>query len=206
MFKIVKRLEKLWWIVKKVESTPRSIFHIMQTQTSRYSRPIRLSDNLEFYPWWLYAYTEVISHVTRNFVNTFQDFRNKVILMMNDDVDPHHTIIWFNQASRFGPTRSFQISRNPVWLVGCVGERSEPTVEGWTVAKPETGAHRAKLDSHKFGIEAVDETGGLFGPCTRLKFSIRYILLQYGLLMFPDGTGVIQSYIAELWRKGKSCR
>ncbi len=34
-----------------------------------------------------------------------------------------------------------------------------------------TAAHRAKLDSDKFGDEAGDQTGGLIESCTRLSFS-----------------------------------
>ncbi len=45
-------------------------------------------------------------------------------------------------------------------------------VGGWGLAKPETAVHRAKLDSaDKFGVEAGDQTGGLIGSCTRLRFS-----------------------------------
>ncbi len=47
-----------------------------------------------------------------------------------------------------------------------------------SAAKPLTAAHQAKLD--KFGDEKGDQTGWI-ESCTRLKFSITYSLISYGM-------------------------
>ncbi len=56
--------------------------------------------------------------------------------------------------------------------MGCEGERREPDRSKAELAKPGTAAHRAKLDSEKFGDEAGDQTGGVIESCTHLMFSI----------------------------------
>ncbi len=60
--------------------------------------------------------------------------------MMNDDDRPLHDSI---------KPAGCQICLNPVWLVGNEGEPGP-----WALAKPETAAHRSKLDSEKFSDEA----------------------------------------------------
>ncbi len=80
----------------------------------------------------------------RNFWTYFSTlFRNKGILMWKMEMILHHTS-WFNQvclikANRFGLPQSCQICLNPVWRMGCEGERSEP---GWSNASAcEAGDH-----------------------------------------------------------------
>ncbi len=44
------------------------------------------------------------------------------------------------------------------------------------IGKLETAARPVKQDSDKFGDDAGGQTGGLIESCTRLKFSITYVL------------------------------
>ncbi len=59
---------------------------------------------------------------------------------------------------------------------------ASPNGRRLALAKPETAAHRAKLDSDKFDDEAAgDQTDGLIESGNRLKFSIAS-LISYGML------------------------
>ncbi len=85
---------------------------------------------------------------------------------------PHH-ISWFNQASRLVHHRVSKVVwiQFRAWAVRANGARSvDKNDKGWALAKPETSAHRVKLDSDKLGNEAGDETGGLVEPYTHLVF------------------------------------